>query len=82
MFPRPEVRAELERFVRVKLYTDGDGEKYEKHQRFQADTFGTVALPFYAVMSSDGRPLATFPGLTRNPDEFLAFLRSPMGNMD
>jgi thiol:disulfide interchange protein len=79
MFPRPEVRAELERFVRVKLYTDGDGEKYEKHQMFQADTFGTVALPFYAVMSSDGRPLATFPGLTRNPDEFLAFLRGPMG---
>jgi thiol:disulfide interchange protein DsbD len=79
MFPRPEVRAELERFVRVKLYTDGDGEKYEKHQMLQADTFGTVALPFYAVMSSDGRPLATFPGLTRNPDEFLAFLRGPMG---
>jgi thiol:disulfide interchange protein DsbD len=75
MFPRPDVRGELERFVRVKLYTDGDGEKYEKHQKFQADTFGTVALPFYAVMSSDGRPLATYPGLTRDPAEFLAFLR-------
>jgi thiol:disulfide interchange protein DsbD len=82
MFPRPEVRAELERFVRVRLYTDGDGELYERHQKFQADTFGTVALPLYAVVSTDGRPLATFPGLTRNPAEFIAFLRGPVGNTD
>ena len=78
MFPKPEVRAELERFVRVKLYTDGEGEKYEKHQQFQATTFGTVALPLYAIMTADGRPLATFPGLTRNPAEFVAFLRGPL----
>ena len=78
MFPRPEIRAELERFVRVKLYTDGEGELYEKHQQFQATTFGTVALPLYAVMSIDGRPLATFPGLTRKPEEFIAFLRAPV----
>lgn len=78
MFPRPEVRDELERFVRVKLYTDGEGEQYEKHQQFQATTFGTVALPLYAVMSPEGRPLATFPGLTRNPQEFIAFLRGPL----
>ena len=80
MFPRPEIRAELERFVRVKLYTDGEGELYEKHQQFQATTFGTVALPLYAVMSPEGRPLATFPGLTRKPEEFIAFLRSPVSN--
>jgi uncharacterized protein YyaL (SSP411 family) len=78
MFPRPEIRAELERFVRVRLYTDGEGELYEKHQQFQATTFGTVALPLYAVMTPDGRPLATFPGLTRKPEEFIAFLRSPV----
>ena len=78
MFPRPEIRAELERFVRVRLYTDGEGELYEKHQQFQATTFGTVALPLYAVMSVEGRPLATFPGLTRKPEEFIAFLRSPV----
>jgi thiol:disulfide interchange protein DsbD len=79
MFPKPDVRTELERFVRVKLYTDGEGEKYEKHQQFQATTFGTVALPLYAVMSAEGRPLATFPGLTRNPQEFISFLKGPLG---
>jgi len=79
MFPRPEVRAELDRYVRVRLYTDGEGTLYEKHQKFQADTFGTVALPYYAVMSTDGRPIAAFPGLTRDPGEFLTFLRGPLG---
>ena len=78
MFPRPEVRAELDRYVRVRLYTDGEGTLYEKHQKFQADTFGTVALPYYAVMSTDGRPLAAFPGLTRDSGEFLTFLRGPL----
>jgi thiol:disulfide interchange protein DsbD len=80
MFPRAEVREELERYVRVKLYTDGEGEIYEKHQEFQATTFGTVALPLYAVMSPEGRPIATFPGLTRDPAEFVAFLRAPSAN--
>lgn len=80
MFPRPEIRDELERFVRVKLYTDGEGELYEKHQQFQAETFGTVALPLYAVMSPDGRPLVAFPGLTRDPQEFLDFLRRGNGD--
>ena len=77
MFPRPEVRRELERYVRVRLYTDAEGEVYERYQRLQATMFKTVALPFYAVLSSDARPLATFPGLTRKPQEFLAFLRRP-----
>lgn len=75
MFPRADVRRELDRYVRVRLYTDGDGEMYRKFQSFQEETFGTVALPYYAVMSSDGRPLVSFPGLTRKPTEFIAFLQ-------
>ncbi len=78
MFPRPDVRRELERYVRVRLYTDGEGEPYQQFQKFQASTFKTVALPYYAVISGDGRPLTTFPGLTRNPQQFVAFLRAPL----
>jgi hypothetical protein len=36
--------------------------------------FGTVALPYYAVLGPDARPRVAFGGLTRNPDEFIAFL--------
>jgi hypothetical protein len=34
-----------------------------------------VALPLYAVMTPDGKVRATFSGLSRNPAEFIAFLR-------
>jgi thiol:disulfide interchange protein DsbD len=76
MFPRTAVRRELERFVRVRLYTDGEGEPYLSQQRMQQERFGTVALPLYAILRSDGTVVATFAGLTRDEAEFLRFLRS------
>ncbi len=75
MFPRPEVRREMKKYVLVSLYTDGEGEIYYQQQQFQEKTFQTVALPFYAIMNSDGKPTAAFPGLTRDPQEFIAFLQ-------
>ena len=30
-----------------------------------------------AIFDPDGKVLASFPGLTRNPQEFLAFLNAP-----
>ena len=80
MFVLPEVRAEMEKFVLVSLYTDGEGEVYERQQQFQQDTFQTVALPFYAVFDADGKPVATFPGLTRDRKEFLDFLKKAEEN--
>ena len=76
MFPRPDVRAELGTFVRARLYTDGQGPLYMRQQRFQQERFRTVALPLYAIIDSEQRPVATFAGLTRDQDEFLRFLRS------
>lgn len=80
MFVLPEVRAEMEKFVLVSLYTDGEGEVYERQQQYQQDTFNTVALPFYAVLDADGKPVATFPGLTRDRQEFVEFLKSALEN--
>ena len=76
MFPRPEIRDALEGFVRARLYTDGQGAVYDKQQRFQQERFATVALPLYAIIDTDQRAIATFAGLTRDPQEFLRFLRS------
>lgn len=75
MFPRPEVSREMEKFVRVRLYTDGAGELFERQQKMQQEKFRTVALPLYAIVRPDGLAVATFPGLTRNSNEFLAFLQ-------
>ncbi len=79
IFNRPDVGAELGQFVLARLYTDGEGEMYERQQTFQEQTFGTVALPLYAVVDADGKVLATFMGLTRNPTEFIAFLHRARG---
>jgi thiol:disulfide interchange protein DsbD len=75
MLPRPEVREQLAKFVLVRLYTDGEGEIFQKQQRLQQDKYKTVALPYYAVENADGSPIATFPGLTRDPAKFVAFMQ-------
>ncbi|NJD11889.1 MAG: cytochrome C biogenesis protein [Gemmatimonadetes bacterium] len=74
MFPRPDVARELERFVRVRLFTDGQSERNRQQQAFEQERFGTVALPLYAVVDSAGATRATFLGMTRDAAEFIAFL--------
>ncbi|HXQ77042.1 MAG TPA: thioredoxin family protein, partial [Gemmatimonadaceae bacterium] len=75
IFSRPDVGAQLDQFVLARLYTDGDGDIYERQQQFQETTFGTVALPLYAVVDGEGKVRGTFTGLTRDPAEFIGFLR-------
>ena len=75
MFTQPAVRAELERFVRVRLYTDGRDDSSRRYQKMEQDLFGTVALPFYAILEADAVPRVTYGGLTRSPEEYIAFLR-------
>ena len=79
MFTRPEIGAALQGFVLVDLYTDGTDAESEKNQKFEDKLFSTAAIPFYAIFDAHGKVLATFPGLTRNPREFLAFLKAPVG---
>jgi thiol:disulfide interchange protein len=74
MFPRAEVVRELDQFVRVRLFTDGRDSLDRKQQLYERDTFGTVALPLYAVVDAQGAPRATFLGMTRDADEFVKFL--------
>ena len=74
MFPRPEIKRALDRFVRVRLYTDGLGEPFLSQQLLEQRLFGTVALPLYAVLDADGQPRATFLGMTRDAREFTEFL--------
>ncbi len=80
MFSRPEVQSALSHFVLVRLYTDGDGKIYEDQQQMQNNRFGTVALPLYALLTPQGATISTFPGLTRDPQQFLDFLKNGMGN--
>jgi len=75
MFTRPEIASALEKFVRLELYTDGADPASEENQRLQESRFRTVAIPYYAILSPDEKVIATFAGLTRDPERFLSFLR-------
>lgn len=77
MFTRPEIAAELSSFILVELYTDGADEASARNQELQQAKFSTIAIPYYAIVDADQKVLATFGGLTRNSQEFLAFLRAP-----
>lgn len=74
VFPVGPVKAEMENFVRVRLYTDG-GKDGQKNQEYQEKTFGDVALPLYAVLRPDGKPVAKSTGITQEPEKFADFLR-------
>jgi thiol:disulfide interchange protein len=76
MFPRPEITGLLKDFVLVDLYTDGTDNESEQNQQLEEKRFGTVAIPFYAIVDPDEHTVATFPGLTRNASEFVTFLKS------
>lgn len=77
MFTRPEIRAAMQNFVLLDLYTDGSDEASRLNGELEEKTFGTAAIPFYAIYDAQGKVLASFPSLTRNPKEFLAFLNTP-----
>jgi thiol:disulfide interchange protein DsbD len=74
MFTRPDIRDSMNRFIRVRLFTDGDGKVYSDQQDYESKRFGTVALPLYALLSSNGDTIATLAGLTRDPAVFGSFL--------
>jgi thiol-disulfide isomerase/thioredoxin len=46
------------------------------NQKLEEDKFQTVAIPFYVLYDADRNVVATFPGLTRKPEEYVSFLNT------
>ena len=80
LFPKTEISSLLKDFVMVELFTDGTGPVDEKNQKLEESMFQTVSLPFYAILTPEGKVVATFAGLTKNPQEFVAFLKTSPPN--
>ena len=74
MFPRPEIAAALGNYILVELYTDGTDAASEQNQKVQESQFATVAIPYYVILDAEGMTVRGFPGLTKDPQEFLKFL--------
>ncbi len=74
IFVRPRVRELFQKYVLLRLYTDGGKPEHEANLQMEQDRFQTIALPLYALLTPADEIIATFPGLTRNEDAFVAFL--------
>ncbi len=74
MFPRPEIAKAVEGLVVVELYTDGVDDATDANQALQLERFKTVAIPYYAIVSPDGKTLGAFPGRATDAQQFLNFL--------
>ena len=74
VFVRPRVRELFQKYVLVRLYTDGGKPEHEANLQMEKDRFQTIALPLYALLTPTDEVIATFPGLTRSLEEFVAFL--------
>jgi len=75
MFTRPEIAGAMKEYVLLELYTDGSDAASEENQKVQDSKFKTIAIPYYAILDPDEKVVASFPGLTRNPQEYLDFLK-------
>ena len=76
MFPRPEIAEALKGFVLVELFTDTDDKPAEENQKLELSKFNTIASPYYAIIDENEKVIATFPGRTTDPKEYLTFLKS------
>jgi thiol:disulfide interchange protein len=76
VLPRPDVVKELGNFIPVELYTDRGTPEDEKNKQMEESLAGVVTLPLYMVVTPDGKVLTSFDkGFTRDPQEFVAFLK-------
>ncbi|HEY8461566.1 MAG TPA: cytochrome c biogenesis protein CcdA, partial [Blastocatellia bacterium] len=79
MFPDPQVKKEMGRFVLAELFTDRETAEHkasdEKNADLQTTKYNSAALPLYVIISPDEKPLAVFPSMTRDKQEFIGFLQ-------
>jgi thiol:disulfide interchange protein len=75
VFPQKEVKRELDRFVRVDLITDQFDARSTRNQGLQDKFTHVVTLPYYVIASSDGNPIGTPTGYTKDTAYFVQFLR-------
>ena len=75
VFIKPEVKERFEKMTLVQLYTDG-GPNHKENQIYEIERFGTAALPYYVILTPNDVVISTFPGMTRNINDFIDFLDS------
>jgi len=74
MFTKPQIQAELEKMVLVRLFTDRRNEPYLSNKEFQPSRFNSIELPLYVIYTPDEKLLGT-KAFKRDENEFLNFMK-------
>jgi len=69
------VQKEFRRLVEIVLYTDGP-EENRRNRDFQKERFGTIALPYYALLDPTGKKVLWQGGGAYTAEEFAAQLKT------
>lgn len=80
IFPRQEVMRELDKYIRVELYTDNGTPEDNRNQELEQKLTGVVTLPVYVIVSPDGQALRVQQGSNFDATQFAAFLRDGRAN--
>jgi thiol:disulfide interchange protein len=72
VFPKPEISSVMNQMVKVKLITDLRDEPYISNKKFQHEMFGTVAIPYYVIVTPEMEVKAKIS--YTGADEFKEFL--------
>jgi thiol:disulfide interchange protein len=80
IFPQQEVLHELNKMVRVQLYTDNGTPENERNKDLEQKLTGVVTLPVYVIVSPEGQALHVQQGSNFNAAQFAAFLRDGRAN--
>ncbi len=75
IFKTAEVKGLFKDFVLARLYADDGSPLNDSNRTMEEERFNTIAQPYYVIISPDDKPLATFPGFTRDLNAFVNFLK-------
>lgn len=74
MFSRKEIADLMNKYVLVRLYTDGRDPISKKYKEMQYSRFNKITLPYYVLINSSDSTMAQFEGMTRDANQFVTFL--------
>ena len=75
IFKQMAVKDLFKEYVLARLYADDGSPLNDSNRTMEETRFNTIAQPYYAILSPDDKPLATFPGFTRDLNAFVSFLK-------
>ncbi|MFI5202239.1 MAG: thioredoxin family protein [Candidatus Kapaibacterium sp.] len=75
IFSRDDVTQLMGQFALVRLFMDGGTAEENDNAKMEEKRFHTIAEPFYVILSPNDKPLASFPGYTRDAEAYKAFLQ-------